>query len=77
MNTLKNSVQLIGNLGKEIELKKFDSGSQKIVFPLAINNYYKNNQGEKVQETQWHNIVAWGKLAERMSSFLAKGIKRG
>lgn len=73
MNTLRNSVQLIGNLGKDIEIKAFDNGSKLAKFSLATNEYYKNNKGEKVQETQWHNIVAWGKTAELMEKVLNKG----
>ena len=73
MNNLKNSVQLIGNLGKDVDLMTFDSGSSKASFSLATNDYYKNNKGEKMQETQWHNVIAWGKLAENMKSILSKG----
>lgn len=73
MNSLKNSVQLIGRLGKEVDLYNFDSGSIKASFSLATNEFYKNNKGEKTQDTQWHNVVAWGKLAENMKSFLDKG----
>jgi len=73
MNALKNSVQLIGNLGKDIEFKTFDNGTQLARFTIATNEYYKNNKGEKVQETQWHNVVSWGKLAETMSKILEKG----
>ena len=73
MNTLRNSVQLIGNLGKDVEIKAFDNGNKIAKFSLATNEYYKNNKGEKVQETQWHNIVAWGKTAELMEKILSKG----
>ena len=73
MNTLRNSVQLIGNLGKDIELKSFDNGTKLAKFSLATNEFYKNSKGEKVQETQWHNIVAWGKTAEFMDKSLSKG----
>jgi len=73
MNTLKNSVQLIGNLGKDVELKTFDNGSKLAKLNIATNEYYKNNKGEKVEETQWHNAVAWGNLAENMSKILDKG----
>ena len=73
MNTLRNSVQLIGNLGKDIEIKSFDNGSKLAKFSLATNEYYKNNKGEKVKETQWHNVVAWGKTAELMEKLLSKG----
>jgi len=73
MNTLRNSVQLIGNLGKDIEIKAFDNGKKLAKFSLATNEFYKNNKGEKVQETQWHNIIAWGKTAEFMEKSLSKG----
>lgn len=73
MNSLKNSVQLIGNLGKDPELKTFDSGSKRISATIATNDFYKNKDGELVQDTVWHNIVAWGKTAEQMDKILSKG----
>ena len=73
MNNLKNSVQLIGNLGKDIELREVANGSKVARFTLATNDYYKNNKGEVVKETQWHTIVAWNKTAELMSKILKKG----
>ena len=73
MNTLKNSVQLIGNLGKDIELKTLESGTKLAKLTIATNDYYKNNKGEVIQETQWHNLIAWGATAENMSKLLSKG----
>lgn len=73
MNTLRNQVTLIGNLGNEFELKTFGMDKKLAKASLATNEYYKNREGEKVQETQWHNLVVWGKLAERISSMSAKG----
>lgn len=73
MNTLKNSVKLIGNLGKDVEIKQLASGSKVAKIILATNDYYKNNKGETVTDTQWHNLVAWGKTAERMADMLQKG----
>ncbi len=73
MNTLRNSVQLVGNLGRDVDFRNFDSGSTKASFTLATNDYYKNNKGEKVQDTQWHNVVGWGRVAENMNSLLSKG----
>jgi len=73
MNSLRNSVQLIGNLGRDVEFKTFDNGNKLAKLTLATNEYYKNNKGEKVQETQWHNVVAWGKTAEFMDKALNKG----
>ena len=73
MNTLRNTVQLIGNLGKDVEFRNFDNGRTKASLTLATNDYYKNSKGEKVQDTQWHNVVAWGRLAENMKNILEKG----
>ena len=73
MNNLKNSVQLIGNLGRDVELKEISNGSKVAKFTLATNDYYKNNKGEVIKETQWHSIVAWGKTAEQMAKILKKG----
>ena len=73
MNSLKNRVQLIGHLGVDPELKNLDSGKHLTKFSLATNESYKNDKGELVQATQWHNIVAWGKLAENISNLLKKG----
>ena len=73
MNNLKNSVQLIGNLGKDVDLREISTGSKVARFTLATNDYYKNNKGEVIKETQWHSIVAWGKTAELMAKVLKKG----
>jgi single-strand DNA-binding protein len=73
MYSLRNKVQLIGNLGKVPEIKNTDSGKKLAKFSVATNEIYTNNKGEKVKETQWHNLVAWGKLAEIAEKFLDKG----
>ena len=73
MNALKNRVQLIGNLGNDPEIVNLDGGSKLAKFSIATSESYKNAQGEKVEETQWHNIVAWGKTAEIVENYLAKG----
>jgi len=73
MNTIKNQVQLIGNVGKELELRTTPNGNSVVSFPVATNDFYKNNKGEKVKETQWHNIVMWGKQAELAVRLLEKG----
>lgn len=73
MNQAKNYVQLIGRLGQEPELITFDSGKSKISFSLATSDSYVNKEGEKVENTHWHNIMAWGKVAELMSQILKKG----
>ncbi|MDC0579312.1 single-stranded DNA-binding protein [Bacteroidia bacterium] len=73
MNALKNKVQLIGNLGMNPEVKELDGGKKVAKFTLATNETYKNQKGEKVQDTQWHNIIAWGKTASLMEELLSKG----
>jgi len=73
MNSVRNQVQLIGNVGKDVELRSIANGSQVASFSIATNDYYKNSKGEKVQDTQWHNVVIWGKQAELASKVLAKG----
>lgn len=73
MNTLRNKVQLIGNLGKDPEIINLESGKTLAKFSIATNESYKNAQGEKVTDTQWHNIVAWGKTAQIVEKFVTKG----
>jgi len=73
MNSLRNRVQLIGNLGQDPELKTLESGKKVAHFTLATNDGFKNADGQKVEETTWHNIVAWNGLAEISSKFLKKG----
>ena len=73
MNSLKNSVQLIGRLGNDPEVRNFESGKKMASFSLATNETYYNNKGEKVTDTQWHNIVVWGKKADVVESYLTKG----
>lgn len=73
MTSLKNSVQLIGRLGNEPEVRTFDSGKKMATFSLATNEKYTNSQGEKVEDTQWHNIVVWGKKVDVVESYLKKG----
>jgi single-strand DNA-binding protein len=72
MKSMRNSVQLIGRLGKDPEVKTF-SKSKKATFSIATTDNYKNQKGEKVQDTQWHNIVIWGKLADVAEKYLKKG----
>lgn len=73
MNTLRNKVQLIGNLGNDPEVINLEGGSKLAKFSMATNESYKNAKGEKVTDTQWHNIVAWGKTAEIVENYLKKG----
>jgi len=73
MNTLRNKVQLIGNLGNNPEIITLDSGKKLAKFSIATNENYKNAQGEKITDTQWHNLVAWNKTAEIVEKYLEKG----
>jgi len=69
MNTLRNKVQLIGNLGNDPEIITLESGKMLAKFSIATNESYKNAQGEKVTDTQWHNSV--DHLYSRTSSTIA------
>ena len=73
MYALKNKVQLIGNLGNAPEIKNTESGKKLARFSIATNENYRNAKGEKVTETTWHNLVAWGKVADLAEKFLLKG----
>ncbi|HVX24904.1 MAG TPA: single-stranded DNA-binding protein [Parafilimonas sp.] len=73
MYALKNKVQLIGNLGNNPEIRTIESGKKMARFSIATSETYRNSKGEKVTETQWHNLIAWGKLAEIAEQFLTKG----
>ena len=73
MNALRNKVQLIGNLGMNPEVKTLDSGRKLAKMTLATNESYKNANGERVKETQWHNLIAWGKTVDIIEKYLAKG----
>jgi single-strand DNA-binding protein len=73
MYALKNKVQLIGNLGNAPEVRTLESGKKMARFSVATNEIYRNAKGEKITETQWHSLVAWGKLAEIAEKYLTKG----
>ncbi len=73
MSNLKNNVQLIGNLGEAPKVTQLESGKKVARFSLATNEHYKNSEGEKAQRTDWHFIVAWGKLAEIVEKYTDKG----
>jgi single-strand DNA-binding protein len=73
MYALKNKVQLIGNVGNTVEIKQTESGKKLARFSIATDESYRNAKGEKVNETTWHNVVAWGKVAEIAEKFLKKG----
>ncbi len=73
MNNLRNKVQLIGRLGQNPEIVNLESGKKLAKFSIAINESYKNAKGEKVESTQWHNIVAWGPTATVIEKYVTKG----
>ncbi|MEE9361629.1 MAG: single-stranded DNA-binding protein [Cellulophaga sp.] len=73
MSTLKNKVQLIGNVGQEPAITDLESGKKVARVSLATNENYKNSNGEKVTDTQWHTLVAWGKTAEIIEKYVDKG----
>ena len=73
MKMLRNKVQLIGNLGADPEIKELTDGKILAKLSLATSDTYKKASGEKVTETQWHNLVAWGKTAEIVGKYLKKG----
>ncbi|MBL7856647.1 MAG: single-stranded DNA-binding protein [Cyclobacteriaceae bacterium] len=73
MTSLRNSVHLIGRLGKDPEVKTFGDNKKKASFSIATTDSYKNQKGEKVEDTQWHNVVIWGKLAGIAEKYLKKG----
>ncbi len=73
MKNLRNSVQLIGRLGQDPEVRELTSGKKLTTFSVATSDSYRNSNGDKVEETQWHNIVAWGKVGEIAAEYLNKG----
>ena len=73
MNAMRNKVQLIGNVGNDPEIKTFDGGKKVVNFTLATNESYKNEKGEKVEQTEWHKITAWGKIADIIEKYVTKG----
>ncbi|MFO8148419.1 MAG: single-stranded DNA-binding protein [Bacteroidota bacterium] len=77
MSTLRNKVQLIGHVGNEPEIMNLESGKKLAKFSIATNESYKNSKGEKITDTQWHNIIAWGKTAELIENYVPKGKEVG
>src|SRR5690554_513441 len=73
MSTLNNKVQLIGNLGAAPEVKTTESGKTMATLSIATTDRYKDSNGEKQENTQWHRVVAWGKTAEIAEKYLKKG----
>jgi single-strand DNA-binding protein len=73
MNSLRNSVRLVGNLGMDPEVRSFDNNRKLARISIAINESYKNDKGEKTTETQWHNVVMWNNQAKLAEDYLKKG----
>lgn len=73
MNALRNRVQLIGRLGQDPEIRTLENGKKVAHFNLATNESYRNGEGNRIEETTWHSIVAWNGLADLSTKFLSKG----
>jgi len=73
MNAMKNRVQLIGNAGSDPEVKTLENGRKLAYLSIATNESYKNDKGEKVEQTEWHRVTAWGKTAEIIEKYVVKG----
>jgi len=73
MNAIRNQVQLIGRLGQDPEIVTFDNGNKLAKFSLATDDSYKDKQGEKVERTQWHNVIVRGGLVNVVENYVTKG----
>ena len=73
MNAIKNRVQLIGNVGNDPEIKNLEGGKKLANLSIATNEVYYRENGDKVEQTQWHRVTAWGKTAELIEKFVTKG----
>jgi len=73
MNAMKNRVQLIGNVGNDPEIKTLENGRKLAHVTIATNEKYTNDKGEKVEQTEWHRVTAWGKTAEIIEKYVIKG----
>jgi len=73
MNTLRNSVRLYGNVGQEPEVKQFENGNKVAKFTLATSEKHKDTKGNLVEETTWHNLVAFGKQVDTIEKYVNKG----
>ena len=73
MNTLKNSVRLVGNLGMDPEVKSFDNNRKLAKISIATNESYKNDKGERITDTQWHSLILWNAQAKLAEEYLRKG----
>ncbi len=74
---MKNTVQLVGNVGQDPEIRNLEGGKKVANFSIATSDSYKNEKGEKVDQTEWHRIVAWGNSAEIIEKYVVKGNQIG
>ena len=70
---MRNKVQLIGHVGQEPEIKNLEGDKKLATITLATNEHYTNQKGERVEQTEWHRITAWGKTAELIEKYVTKG----
>ena len=68
-----NKVILVGNLGRDPEMRKLEGGVTRVNFSLATTEYYKDKEGRRIEQTEWHNIVFWRSAAENAERLLKKG----
>ena len=73
MYALKNKVQLIGHVGQKPQTRTLEGDKKMVRFSVATSESYRNAQGVKITDTQWHNLVAFGKVAEIAEKYLDKG----
>ena len=73
MNAMKNRVQLIGSVGNDPEIKTLENGKKLAHLNITTNDKYTNDKGEKVEQTEWHRVTAWGKTAEIIEKYVVKG----
>jgi len=74
---MKNSVQLIGHVGQEPEIKNLEGGKKLANISIATNEVYYKDNGDKVEKTEWHRVTAWGKTAEIIEKYVVKGKELG
>jgi single-strand DNA-binding protein len=70
---MKNRVQLIGRVGQDPEVKNLEGGKKVTTITIATNDVYYKDNGDKVEQTEWHRVTAWGKTAEIIEKYVTKG----
>ncbi|OUD36837.1 single-stranded DNA-binding protein [Flavobacterium sp. CHNK8] len=74
---MKNRVQLIGRVGQDPEVKTLEGGKKLATVSIATNDVYYKENGDKVEQTEWHRVTAWGKTAEIIEKYVTKGREIG